>query len=327
MNTAIYLRVSTDEQRERQTIATQRDFAERFCELNGVPVYAYYADDGISGTVPLEERPEGARLLHDAEAQKFDAVMVYKLDRLGRDPRLILNAVATLESLGVQIKSMTEPFDTATPAGRFLLTILSGVAGLERDTIVERSVEGTNRLARVGAWLGGIVPYGYRVVGKGRDARLVVSEEKIDGIDMSEADVIKMMYRLTAEERWSPVRIAIATSNAPIIPPPLTRNTYARSAVHPWAIILHSAASAMRAAGNEFLPHSRADACLLQTLACNFMCFGVPRRQRQGILAKATLRLWSSIPKSPLAHSCYPVRASCHDTPTRSLERVMNSEP
>jgi site-specific DNA recombinase len=206
--TAVYLRVSTEEQRERHSIETQRDFAERFCALHEIPVYGYYTDDGVSGTVALEQRPEGARLLSDAREGRFSAVLLYKLDRLGRNPRLILNAVADLELEGVQTRSMTEPFDTSSPTGRFLLTMLSGVAGLERDTIIERSVVGTDRLAHDGAWLGGIVPYGYRVVGKARESRLIVSDEPIHGLTMSEADVIRLIYRLTVEEDRSCPSIA-----------------------------------------------------------------------------------------------------------------------
>ena len=77
-------------------------------------VFRVYADDGISGTVPLEHRPEGSQLLKDARLGKFDQLLIYRLDRLGRDTRLILNAVADLEKLGVRVRSMTEEFDTAT---------------------------------------------------------------------------------------------------------------------------------------------------------------------------------------------------------------------
>jgi site-specific DNA recombinase len=220
---AIYLRVSTEEQRERQSIATQRDFAERFCALHEIPVADYYADDGISGTVPLEQRPEGTRLLDDARAKKVGAVLVYKLDRLGREPRLILNAVKELEDLGAQVKSMTEPFDTSTPAGRFLLTILSGVAGLERENIIQRSVEGTNRLAREGVWLGGLVPFGYRVEGERRDRRLVISEQPLPGTALSEADVIRLIYRLAGDEGKSCIVIA-EQLNALGIPPAYVRD-------------------------------------------------------------------------------------------------------
>ena len=59
MAVAVYLRVSTEEQRERQSIATQREFGERYCQLHNLAVYRVYADDGVSGTVPLEQRPDG----------------------------------------------------------------------------------------------------------------------------------------------------------------------------------------------------------------------------------------------------------------------------
>ncbi|GAC1311642.1 MAG: hypothetical protein NVSMB27_48230 [Ktedonobacteraceae bacterium] len=156
MKAAIYLRVSTEEQRERQSIATQRSFAENYCGANHISPYGWYEDEGVSGMIPLDERPDGgSRLLADARAGTIDTILVYKLDRLGRESRLILNAVNDLEALGLQVKSMTEPFDTSTPSGRFMLTILSAVAGLERDTIIQRS-------SRSSAWIR------YRRAGAGR---------------------------------------------------------------------------------------------------------------------------------------------------------------
>jgi len=134
--------------------------------------------------------------------------LIYKLDRLGRDTRLILNAVAELEKHGVRVRSMTEEFDTATATGRLMLTMLSGFAAHERDQIRERSMAGTDRLARAGAWLGGIVPYGYRKEGEDKEARIVVSEEKIPGAGLSEAEVIRRVYRMAATERATCVRIA-----------------------------------------------------------------------------------------------------------------------
>ena len=61
MPVAMYLRVSTEEQRERQSIDTQREFAERYCTLHGLTVSGIYADDGVSGTIPLDRRPEANR--------------------------------------------------------------------------------------------------------------------------------------------------------------------------------------------------------------------------------------------------------------------------
>ena len=98
---------------------------------------------------------------------------------------------------------MTEEFDAGTATGRLMLTMLSGFASHERDVIRERSVAGTNRVAQSGAWMGGVVPFGYRKVGNRSDARLIVSEDKIPGNDLSEADVIRMIYRLAAVERRS----------------------------------------------------------------------------------------------------------------------------
>src|ERR1035438_9064568 len=92
MPVAIYARVSTEEQRERQSIDTQREFGQRFCQLHTLPVFRVYSDDGVSGTVPLDRRPEGGQILSDARLGKFDQLLVYRLDRLGRDTRLILNA-------------------------------------------------------------------------------------------------------------------------------------------------------------------------------------------------------------------------------------------
>ena len=99
MPVAIYLRVSTEEQRERQSILTQREFAERFCSLHELTIHRIYADDGVSGAVPVEARPEGGQILRDARLGKFDQLLIYKLDRLGRETRLILNAVVAYDEM------------------------------------------------------------------------------------------------------------------------------------------------------------------------------------------------------------------------------------
>lgn len=205
---ALYLRVSTEEQKERQSIDTQREFGSKYTELHKMRVQHVYADDGISGTIPLEKRPEGGRILDGARRGEFNQLLIYKLDRLGRDTRLILNAVAELEKLGVRVRSMTEEFDTATATGRLMLTLLSGFAAHERDMIRERSMAGTDRLARAGAWLGGIVAYGYRKEGEDNCARLVISEDEIPGVGISEAEVVSKIFHLAADERATCFRIA-----------------------------------------------------------------------------------------------------------------------
>ena len=79
----------------------------------------------------------------------------------------------------------------------------------EREVIRERSVAGTLRLAAAGVWLGGIVPYGYRRMGEKRESRLIISDDMIPSLAMSEADVVRDMFRLSATEKLSCRQIAL----------------------------------------------------------------------------------------------------------------------
>ncbi len=137
----------------------------------------------MTGTNPLELRPEGSKLLKDAKAGEIELLLIYKLDRLGRSARVILNFVYELEQYGVKIRSMTEPFDTSDASGRFLLNILAAVADLE--TILERFSQGVDRAARQGKWLGDIIPFGYTV---NEEGFLEVKEDKLPGSAYSETD-------------------------------------------------------------------------------------------------------------------------------------------
>src|SRR5260370_15613155 len=174
---AIYLRVSSDEQRLQGTIETQRVAAERWLALQNITPYGWYADEGISGTVPFALRPEGARLLADAQAHHVKTVLVWRLDRFGRSNAKIYAALETLEALGVRLVSMTESFDTETPAGNAILGMLATFAQFERDSIVERTSEGAqNRLAR-SSWMGGHPPLGLRVEGEKKHACLAINDK------------------------------------------------------------------------------------------------------------------------------------------------------
>ena len=83
---ATYERVSSDDQRERETIKTQTDLLDRWLEREpDIEVVYRFSDDGISGTLPLVKRPGGQALLAAAEAGQIDELWLYKLDRLGRN--------------------------------------------------------------------------------------------------------------------------------------------------------------------------------------------------------------------------------------------------
>lgn len=202
---AVYCRVSSEAQQERQTIETQVEFAQKYCDLQGIEILEIYKDDGVTGTLPLQDRPAGLQLLRDAKAGKFKLLLIFKLDRLGRSTRVILNAVHDLDGLGVLVRSMTEPFDTSNPSGKFLLTILAGVADLERSNILQRMDMGALRAAKEGKWLGGIVPYGYI---KGDDGFLAINNAPIPDFELSEPDVVRMIYDMCANQGATSIQIA-----------------------------------------------------------------------------------------------------------------------
>jgi site-specific DNA recombinase len=139
---ALYMRVSSEEQRDRETIEIQREFLQEYCRLYGLEVAQVYADDGLSGTIPLHERPEGGRLLEDAKEGKFSTLLIYRLDRLGRSLLVIVDAHDRLQAFGVALKSATEPIDTSNPSGRLIFQMLASFAEYERETIGERTRAG-----------------------------------------------------------------------------------------------------------------------------------------------------------------------------------------
>lgn len=232
---AVYMRVSSDQQRTRGTIENQRTLLDRYLVKEGTTAYGWYQDDGVTGTIKFADRPDGARLLSDITTGQIGLVVVTKLDRFGRNAREILNAVHELEQHGARLISLKENVDTRTIAGRFFLTVLAGVAELERDMIAEKTDEGKARRLLETTWMGGNVPYGYRVEGKNATARLVLNEE-IDPISgYSEADVVRLMYHLAFESNWSCQRIAAyLDSDLHIVPRHYARthNPWTPSAVY-----------------------------------------------------------------------------------------------
>jgi site-specific DNA recombinase len=196
---SFYLRLSTEEQVEAGSLENQRTFAEDYARRHELPIYDFYADEGVSGTIPLAKRPQGARLLQDAAAGKFDTVLVYRLDRLGRDTVSTLSMVDQLHAMGVQVISMTEAFDTANPAGRLMLELLASFASYERQSILDRTRQGTQRIAKSGAWTGGYAPFGYRL----EDGFLVIEDTPLVGIGYSPAQLVRWIFNHLAYDGGS----------------------------------------------------------------------------------------------------------------------------
>lgn len=159
---AIYIRVSTDAQREEgYSIEAQKEQLTAFCVAKGIKKYKYYIDGGFSGS--SLDRPAIKELISDIENGKISMVLVYKLDRLSRSQKDTLYLIEDVfNPKDVDFVSLNESMDTATPMGRLMLGILSAFAQLERENIRERTRMGMLERVKEGYWMGGgKIPYGY----------------------------------------------------------------------------------------------------------------------------------------------------------------------
>jgi site-specific DNA recombinase len=159
---AIYIRVSTDAQREEgYSIEAQKEQLTAFCVAKGIKKYKYYIDGGFSGS--SLERPAIKELIDDVKKGKISMVLVYKLDRLSRSQKDTLYLIEDVfNPNNVDFVSLNESMDTATPMGRLMLGILSAFAQLERENIRERTRMGMLERVKNGYWMGGgKIPYGY----------------------------------------------------------------------------------------------------------------------------------------------------------------------
>jgi len=144
---AIYARVSTAD----QTCENQLIDRRRYCAARGWDT-TEYVDTGVSGA--KNRRPALDQLMADARRRKVDTVVVWRLDRFGRNLRHLITAIEELNVAGVSFVSMGENIDTASPTGRLLLGIMGSFAEFERERIRERIHAGLARARRQGQKLG-----------------------------------------------------------------------------------------------------------------------------------------------------------------------------
>ena len=145
---AIYVRVSTS----KQTTENQQHVLERACADRGWEIAAVYDDTGQSGA--KASRPALDEMLRDATRGRFDVVLIWKLDRLGRSVIDLHNNAEHLKACGVDLCAYTQAIDTSTPTGKLMFTVLAAVAEFERETIIERINTGLETARRKGVRLG-----------------------------------------------------------------------------------------------------------------------------------------------------------------------------
>ena len=146
---AIYARVSTV---TGQSPQMQLDVLREYAGRRELDIVAEFVDHGVSGA--RDHRPELDRLMTGARQRAFDMVLVYRFDRFARGVRHLVSALDEFQALGVQFVSYSESLDTSTPMGRAMFSIIAALCELERNIIVERSVEGQRRARARGTHVG-----------------------------------------------------------------------------------------------------------------------------------------------------------------------------
>lgn len=139
-----YVRVSTHD----QTIENQK---QQITD-SGKLVNKWFMDEAVSGSVKASEREGFASLLN--YIREGDTLVVTGIDRLGRNTIDVLQTVEMLQAKGVKIISLREEFDLSTSVGKAMLTMMAGLASLEKDLIAERRTAGIKRAQSEGVHCG-----------------------------------------------------------------------------------------------------------------------------------------------------------------------------
>jgi len=147
---AIYVRVSTDKQTVENQVTALRQIAER----RGWEVVEQYHDAGISGAKGRDGRPGLDQMLKDASRRKFDVIMAWSIDRVGRSLIDLLGTIQTLEACGVDLYLDQQSIDTTTPAGKLMFQVCGAFAEFERSMIRQRIHAGLKRAVAQGTQLG-----------------------------------------------------------------------------------------------------------------------------------------------------------------------------
>jgi len=162
-----YTRVSTGRQAEEgESLGAQQRRVEGYAQMHDMTVAEHFVERGVSGSVPLNDRPEGARLM--SVLRKGDVVITPKLDRCFRSALDALDVLAQLKERGVSLHMIDLGGDvTGNGISKLMFTILSAVAEAERDRIRERISDVKSDQKKRGRYLGGTRPFGFTVTEEG----------------------------------------------------------------------------------------------------------------------------------------------------------------
>jgi DNA invertase Pin-like site-specific DNA recombinase len=145
-----YLRVSTVD----QTTANQERELREVASRMGCEIVHVYKDHGISGAKGRDKRPAFNALIRDAALRKFDMVMAWSVDRLGRSLQDLVGFLSELHALHIDLFLHQQGLDTTTPAGKAMFQMMGVFAEFERSMIQERVRAGLRRAKNEGKRLG-----------------------------------------------------------------------------------------------------------------------------------------------------------------------------
>ena len=174
----LYPRVSTEMQVDGFSLDGQKSSLRRFADREEMEIVNIYEDAGKSGK-SIEGRPAFKQMLLDIEnGLEIDYILVYKLSRFGRNAADILNSLEHIQAFGVNLICIEEGIDSSQTSGKLLISVLSAVSEIERENIIEQTMNGRKEKARQGGWNGGFAPYGYFL----KDKQLFIQEDEAEAV-------------------------------------------------------------------------------------------------------------------------------------------------
>ena len=175
LRAVIYIRVSTlTQKKEGHGLEGQLEACMGVIEKYGMTYVNKYVDGTVSGTRVVETRDGLNKLFEDSKKGLFDAVVVYKVDRLGRSMKIIVDVIDYFTKVDIKIMSCTENVDTTTASGLMTVQMFASIAQYEKHTIGERLMMGREMVLQQRGETGGRLPYGYK---RGEQKKIEISEE------------------------------------------------------------------------------------------------------------------------------------------------------
>ncbi len=147
---ALYARVSTDKQTCENQLQELRTIAERM----NYTIIAEFIDNSISGMKTRQNRPALDQLMKSATQRRFDMVMCWSIDRLGRSLQNLVEILNELQALKIDLFFLQQGMDTSTPSGRMIFSVFGAIGEFERNLIRERVIAGQKRAVANGVKMG-----------------------------------------------------------------------------------------------------------------------------------------------------------------------------